>query len=145
MKYNVWNWIVWSHFFIVFPKYVIVPDTLRIRTTPHQDNSPPCRYWSSWVQSEKWGARERALEREYCEAPERARACKWGGGGGGVSGTDFVGRVWLALWPAANPGPQSVRTGCSKPAVGGDERLERKEILKIISAGAAKMLNLPCS
>ena len=24
-------------------------DLSRIRTTPHQDNSPPCRYWSWWV------------------------------------------------------------------------------------------------
>ena len=38
-----------------------------------------------------------------------------------------VGRVWLALWPAANPGalPERfcVRAGCSKPAVGGVEWL----------------------
>ena len=37
-------------------------------------------------QSAKWGARSE-LEREN--------------GGLRLSGTDFVGRVWLALWPAA--------------------------------------------
>ena len=41
-----------------------------------------------------------------------------------------VGRVWQALWPAANPGALPERFGCSKPAVGGDERVEIKEIFE---------------
>ena len=54
----------------------------------------------------------------------------------GISGTDSVGRVRLALWPAANPGR------CSKPAVGGDERLERIEMLKIMVSEAAKKIKI---
>ena len=49
-----------------------------------------------------------------------------------------VGRVWLALWPAANPGALRERFGCSKPAVGGDERVQIKEILKMMVSGRAK-------
>ena len=43
------------------------------------------------------------------------------------------GHVWLALWPAANP--LCVQ---AEPAVGGDERIEIKEILKMMVSGTAK-------
>ena len=43
------------------------------------------------------------------------------------------GHVWLA----SNPGG-TVQAGCSKPAVGGDEWLERKEILKMMVSETAK-------
>ena len=49
----------------------------------------------------------------------------------GVSGTDFEGRVWCCL--------NALRSaGCSKPAVGGNEWLERKEIWKMMVFGMAK-------
>ena len=51
-----------------------------------------------------------------------------------------VGDIRLALWPAAaNPGVQSIQAGCSKPAVGGDKKLERKEISKMMVSGMAKI------
>ena len=38
----------------------------------------------------------------------------------------------------ALPECKSIRAGYSKPAVGSDERLERKEILKMMVSGTAK-------
>ena len=59
----------------------------------------------------------------------------------GVSGADLY-RTRLAgtlagrkPWGAART--LCVRAGCSKPAVGGDECLEREEILKMTVSGAA--------
>ena len=52
---------------------------------------------------------------------------------------ELLGRVWLALFgPAANP--RRCRTLCfrAEPAVGGDERVEIKEILKMVVSGTAK-------
>ena len=55
---------------------------------------------------------------------------KWKIGGSGAS--------W-ALWPVASCNPEATfRLAAYKPAVGGDERLEGKEIWKIMVCGAAK-------
>ena len=58
-------------------------------------------------------------------------AWKWGS-------PELPGRVWLALWPAANPG--HCRTLCvrAEPAVGGGERVEIKEFLKMMVSETAK-------
>ena len=44
-------------------------------------------------------------------------------------------------WPLTPGSAQKlrVRAGCSKPAVGGDDRLERKEMLKMVSGTAKKI------
>ena len=84
-------------------------------------------------QSEKWGAPEQ-LEWKMRGSGARSRVKMR------VSGTDFVGCVWLALWPAANPRalPECFAFGlaAARPAMGGNERLKRKEILKMICSGA---------
>ena len=58
---------------------------------------------------------------------------------------ELPGRVWLALWPAAKPG--RCRTLCvrAEPAVGGGERVEIKEILKMMVSGTAKNVKWRCS
>ena len=114
-------------------------------------------------QSEKWGAPDRARAWK-CRALEWA----WGARAWKCRSPELTaGCLWLALWPAANPGapqqsekcealeqaerarawkywaPERVRL--SKLAVGGDKWLERTEISKIMISVSEKNVKWWCS
>ena len=78
-----------------------------------------------------------------CGAPERARAWKWGSPELSVLKMRLDGTL-----AAANPGAllNALRSaGCGKLAMGGDEWLEIKEILKIMVSRMAKNVIWWCS